>query len=73
VVGKSPYQKNQNPIHFNGKEDHKSRPKPLTTSDILKRTIKYEKWLGARNAPSSRGDPSKISGIKRCTTFYDLP
>jgi hypothetical protein len=64
---------NQNPIHFNGKEDHRSRPEPLTTSDILKRAIKYEEWLGVGNVPSSRGDPSKISDIKRCIAFYDLP
>jgi hypothetical protein len=73
MVGESPYRKNQNPIHLNGKEDHRNRFEPLATSDILKWVIKYGKWWGAGNTPSSRGDPSKISGIKRCTTFYDLP
>jgi hypothetical protein len=29
--------------------------------------------LGVGNALSSRGNPSKISGIKDCTAFHDLP
>jgi hypothetical protein len=46
---------------------------PLITSDIMRHATKYEKWLGVGNTPSSKGDPSKISGIKCCIAFYDLP
>jgi hypothetical protein len=42
-------------------------------SDTLKSVVKYEGWLVAGNTPRSRGDPSKVSGIKHRNAMYDLP
>jgi hypothetical protein len=67
-----PYQRNQNPTHFNGKEELRTRPHLVTTTDILRSATKYLTWLGPGNTPGSRSDSSKVSGIKRCTTLYDL-
>jgi len=66
-----PYQKNQNPIHFNGKEELRSRPKLVITTNTLRSAIEDEAWLGVKNTPRSKGDPLKVNGIKHCTTLYD--
>jgi hypothetical protein len=68
-----PYRRNQNPAHFNGKEELRTRPHPITTIDILRNAIEYQTWLGVRNTLGSRSDLSKVSGIKPHTTLYDLP
>jgi hypothetical protein len=50
-----------------------SKPKLVITNDTLKSVVEYEARLGGRNTLGSRGDPSKVSGIKRHSVFYDLP
>jgi hypothetical protein len=50
-----------------------SKPKLVITNDTLRSAVEYEAWLGARNTPGSRGDPSKVSGIKHHNVLYDLP
>jgi hypothetical protein len=42
-------------------------------SDTLKSAVKYEGWLVVGNTPRSKGDPSKVSGIKHRNAMYDLP
>jgi hypothetical protein len=74
MVGeKAPIQGNQNPTLFDGKKEHRNRPKPITTSVTLRSVVENKKWLGARNIGGSKGDPSKLSGIKRRSALYDLP
>jgi len=73
LVRGHPYKRNRNPTHFSGKENHRSRLEPIITSATLKSAIKYEKWLGTGNTTSSKGDPSKFSGIKWRNALYDLP
>ncbi len=59
-----PYQKNQNPNHFSGKEEFRNGPQEVTISDILRSVAEYGDWLQARNMPSSRGDLSKVISIR---------
>jgi hypothetical protein len=68
-----PYRRNQNPAHFNWKEKHMSKQRPIMASDTLKSVVEYERWLAARNTPRSKGDPSKVSGIKHRSALYDIP
>jgi hypothetical protein len=42
-------------------------------SDTLKSVVEYERWLATGNTPRSKGNPSKVSGIKHCSSLYDLP
>jgi hypothetical protein len=42
-------------------------------NDTLKTMVEYEGWLIVGNTPRSRGDLSKVSGIKHCNAMYDLP
>ncbi len=67
-----PYQKNQNPTHFNGK-GLRNKPWPVITNDTLRLATKYETWLGIGNMHSWRGNSSKVNGIKHHITFYDYP
>jgi len=57
-----PYQRNQNLAHFNGEEEHRCRPKPVSTIDTLRNVAEYETWLAIGNIASSRGDLSKVTG-----------
>jgi len=68
-----PYQRNQNLAHFNGKEEHRSKPRPIMASDTLKSVVEYEGWLIAGNTPRSKGNLSKVSGIIHRNAMYDLP
>jgi hypothetical protein len=67
-----PYQRNQNLAHFHGKKEHMSKPRLVMANDTLKSVAKYERWLVAKNTPRSRGNQSKVSGIKHCSAMYDL-
>jgi len=40
---------------------------------MIRSAIEYEAWLGTRNTLCSRGDPSKVSGLKHHSVLYDLP
>jgi hypothetical protein len=42
LLGGHPYWRNQNLAHFNGKEMHKNKPRPIMASDTLKSVAKYE-------------------------------
>jgi len=74
LVGRDhPYQKNQNPTDFNGKEGFRNKPRPIIANDTLRLATKYEAWLGVGNMHGSKGNSSKANGIKHHIAFYDLP
>jgi len=65
-----PYQRNRNPAHFNGKEENRLKLQLMIAIDTLKRVVE---WVGVGNISSSKGDPSKVIGIKHRSALYDLP
>jgi hypothetical protein len=58
--------------HFNGKEEHRSRPQPITTSRNIRFAIEYEAWLANGNTLGSRGDPFKVIGMKVALPYFEV-
>jgi hypothetical protein len=59
--------------HFDGQFEFQNKPMTVTIEEQLRRIAKMKEWLEDGNSEGSRGDPSKVHGVKRRSTLYDLP
>ena len=60
---------------FDGKEENRALPCPLTGRDIVRHTNAREKWLNASNENKHGGvnDPVHTTGVKRLSGLFRLP
>jgi hypothetical protein len=56
--------------HFNGKKENKPKPQLMIVSDTLRRVVKYDAWVKARNISSLKNDPSKVTSVKCHNVLY---
>ena len=60
---------------FDGKEERRAPPCPLTGRDIMRHAHARERWLNASkdNKPGGDNDPVYQTGVKRLSILYSLP
>jgi hypothetical protein len=57
-----PYQRSQNLVHFNGKEELRNRPQLVITSETISyHIVEYQAWLAIGNTPTFKDDPFNIT------------
>jgi hypothetical protein len=58
---------------FNGEEENRLKPRPVTVDDQLRCAVEYEAWKEAGHREGAPGDPSKVHGIMKRSILYRLP
>ena len=68
-----PYRRLKRP--FDGNEELRAPPRPITGRDIIRYATVRNTWLAAslHNRPGTEHDPVHHTGVKRLSAFYRLP
>jgi hypothetical protein len=64
-----PYRRNR---RFNGLEEDRLRPKPLSGEDIIRYAAWRESYLQLGGRENGPGDPVHVTGVKRLSALFEL-
>ena len=64
-----PYRRNR---RFNGEEEHRPRPKPMSGEDVIRYAAWRESYLQMGGRENGPNDPVHVTGVKRLSALYEL-
>jgi hypothetical protein len=65
-----PYKRN---LDFNGEEEHRVPPTPMTTEEIARCGLERERYLAEGGRENGKDDPVHKHGVKRRSCLNELP